>query len=208
MIIFGTRGITSTVESNHFNCPQCRTKRDGSLKNVRTFFTLYFIPVIPMGSRGKYVECHSCGGNFAEEVWSYDPDQEHAETMQKMLRVMIMAALADEEVDRFERAEIKKQYMELTGLPVAESTLDQEIKMAVESRVSLSRFVGGMVDGLSGHGRALVLKLAYRVMSAAGELTPAQDRALDQLGDTLGIPKVQLLELIKHFQESQHEELA
>ncbi len=208
MIIFGTRGITSTVERNHFNCPQCRTKRDGSLKKVSSFFTLYFIPVIPLGSRGQYVECHSCGGNFAEEAWGYDPEQEHAETMQKMLRVMIMAALADDEVDRFERAEIKKQYMELTGLPVADATLDQEIKMAVESKVTLSRFVGGIVDGLSGHGRALVLKLAYYVMSAAGELTPQQDRAIEQLADTLGIQKVQLLELIEHFRETQHQELA
>lgn len=207
MIIFGTRGIASTEESNHFNCPQCRTKRDGSLKNVRTFFTLYFIPLIPMGSRGRYVECHSCGGNFAEEVWNYDPEQEKAQTMQQMLRVMIVAALADEEVDRFERAEIKKQYMELTGLPIADSTLDQEIKMAAESRVTLSMFVGGLVEGLSGHGRALVLKLAYKVMTAAGEMTPSQDRAFNHLADTLAIPKAQVQELIKHFQDSQTEEL-
>lgn len=208
MIIFGTRGITSTVERNHFNCPQCRTKRDGSLKNVKSFFTLYFIPVIPLGSRGKYVECHSCGGNFAEEVWAYDPDQEHAQTMQKMLRVMIVAALADDQVDQYERAEIKKQYMELTGLPIAESTLDQEIQMAAEARVTLSQFVGGIVEGLSGHGRALVLKLAYKVMTAAGEMTSSQNWAFNQMAETLGIPQGQLQELIQHFQEPQQEELA
>jgi hypothetical protein len=39
-------------------------------KAVRNWFTLYFVPVIPMGRRGEYVECSSCGGTYGVEVLS------------------------------------------------------------------------------------------------------------------------------------------
>ena len=161
-----------------------------------------------MSSAGRYVECHSCGGTFAEEVWTYDPEREQAQTMQQMLRVMIVAALTDGQVDRFERDEIKTLYLDLTGLPLTDVTLDQEIDFAMEAKVTLCGFVSKIVNGLSGHGRALVVKLAYCVMSSAGDLTPEQDNALIELGDTLGIPQDQFLELLKHIRDSQNEEFA
>jgi len=76
MIIWGSRGLTSTVVATQFHCPQCSTLRDGSLKQVRNFFTLYFIPLIPLNVAGRFVECSSCGGTFAEEILSYDPEKE------------------------------------------------------------------------------------------------------------------------------------
>ncbi|CAE7224248.1 gloB_2 [Symbiodinium sp. KB8] len=147
-------------------------------------------------------------GTFAEEVWTYDPEREQAQTMQQMLRVMIVAALTDGQVDRFERDEIKTLYLDLTGLPLTDVTLDQEIDFAMEAKVTLCGFVSKIVNGLSGHGRALVVKLAYCVMSSAGDLTPEQDNALIELGDTLGIPQDQFLELLKHIRDSQNEEFA
>ena len=76
MIIWGSRGLTSVVESGEFHCPQCETPRSGNLKQVRNFFTLYFIPLIPLDIAGRYAECGSCGGTFAEEIMSYDPEKE------------------------------------------------------------------------------------------------------------------------------------
>ncbi|MEO1972861.1 MAG: hypothetical protein ABGX07_14975, partial [Pirellulaceae bacterium] len=67
-----------------------------SLKQVRNFFTLYFIPVIPLNIAGRFIECHSCGTCYEEEVLSYDPEIERAETAAQMLRIMVLAALADE----------------------------------------------------------------------------------------------------------------
>ena len=114
MIIFGSRGLTSVIETGQFNCPQCGTPQEFQLKQVRNFFTIYFIPLIPLDIAGKYVECGSCRGTFDEEIKSYDPA---IEMQTQMLRVMVMAALADGGVDDIERAEIKRQFLELSGLP-------------------------------------------------------------------------------------------
>ena len=69
-IIFGTRGVRSTVKEGTFFCPQCNSDKGYKHKKVTQFFTLYFIPLIPLGNKGEYVECKSCNNTFVERVLS------------------------------------------------------------------------------------------------------------------------------------------
>ena len=201
MIIWGTRGLTSTVESRSFHCPQCSMQRGGSLKQVRNFFTLYFIPLIPLNISGRYVECSSCGGTFAEEALNYDPEKEREETNTKLLRVMVMAALADDRVDELELAEIKKQYVELTGFPIPAERLHQEIDFAQKANTTLNKYVRTICSDLSPHGRALVVKLAFHTMSATDAFGPRHQEQLVELSKTLSIPEDQFRALIEHLSE-------
>jgi len=177
-----------------------------NLKQVRNFFTLYFIPLIPLNVAGRYVECGSCGGTFSEETKSYDPEKERQEMHTRMLRVMIMAALADGEVDEVERRAIKDQYQELTGFPVAAATLETEIGLAKSSTGNLNSFVGGIAHNLSQHGKAMVVKLAFHTMSAAGDLRPGHQEQLTKLADTLKIPRDQYMELIDQLSQPDSEQ--
>ncbi len=201
MIIWGSRGLTSTIESHQFHCPQCGTNRSCNLKQVRNFFTLYFIPLIPLNVAGRFVECTSCGGTFAEETLSYDPEKDRQETQTQMLRVMVMAALADGEVDDSERAEIRKQYTEFAGLPIPQATLDSEIALAKSSGANLNQYVGSLARSLSPHGKALVVKLAFHTMVASGDLQPGHQEQLAKLATTLGIPQDQYRELIDQLSQ-------
>ena len=67
-IIFGTRGVRSTIKEGKFLCPQCQEFTHYKHKKVTQFFTLYFIPLIPLGSKGTYVECQQCKNTFIERV--------------------------------------------------------------------------------------------------------------------------------------------
>lgn len=73
MIIYGWTTLQKTLSSHEFHCPQCGSVEYGDLKSANRWFTLYFIPVIPLGSQGQYVECVSCAGTFHSEVLDYDP---------------------------------------------------------------------------------------------------------------------------------------
>lgn len=201
MIIWGSRGLTSTLESRQFHCPQCGTGRACSLKQVRNFFTLYFIPVIPLNVAGRYVECGSCGGTFAEEALEYDPEKAREETNMQMLRVMILAALADGTVDDDEYDEIRKQYLELAGLPVSGEVLEREIRLATEAKADLNGFVSRFAGELTPHGKALVVKLAFHTMTASSELQPGHHAQLTRLQSTLQIPDDQYRALIEHLSE-------
>jgi hypothetical protein len=78
VIIWGSRGLTSILDKGTFYCPQCNERRDYKLKQVRPFFTLFFIPIFPIGAAQRYVECKGCRGTFREEVLrlqaAEDPD--------------------------------------------------------------------------------------------------------------------------------------
>lgn len=201
MIIWGSRGLTSTVSEGQFNCPKCSAKKTYRMRQVRNFFTLYFIPVIPLNVAGRYAECTSCSGTFAEEILSYDPEAEKAKTHEQLLRVMVMAALADGNVSEEERQAIKKQYMDLAGLPLVEDTLQREIQLASQSGANLNDYVGRMAADLSDHGKALVVRLAFHTMSAAGDLQPGHQEQLSKLAKTLRIPDQQYRALIEHLSQ-------
>jgi len=68
LIIFGTKGVTSTVSTGSFSCPGCSAQTHYDHKRVRRFFTLYWIPLIPLDTIGEYIECLSCHGTFKQSV--------------------------------------------------------------------------------------------------------------------------------------------
>ena len=72
MIFFGTRGVTLTGESGAFFCPECSDERSYKQKKVRRFFTLYFIPLVPLDLLGEYIECQTCRNTYNDKVLEID----------------------------------------------------------------------------------------------------------------------------------------
>lgn len=67
-IIFGTRNIEGRGRPQPLHCPHCGPDHHGRLVTVRTWFTLYFIPVIPLQAVARFVQCQSCGDTFHPEI--------------------------------------------------------------------------------------------------------------------------------------------
>lgn len=68
MIIFGTKPRMKTVGTGSFYCPKCQTTRQYEHKKGKNYFTLYFVPVFPIGDLGELVECQTCRMTFQLEV--------------------------------------------------------------------------------------------------------------------------------------------
>lgn len=68
LIIFGRRTVTGSKGTGTFDCPQCGPAKPYNHRRQRRFFTLYFIPLIPLQTVGEYVECGGCKGTFKPEV--------------------------------------------------------------------------------------------------------------------------------------------
>lgn len=68
MIIFGTTGIQTVESRGSFHCPACGPRAFYQRKSVRRFFTLFFVPLIPLNRMGTFIVCDRCGGNFKPEV--------------------------------------------------------------------------------------------------------------------------------------------
>ena len=75
IIIFGTRGVKSTQQEGQFHCPQCNSTQHYRHRSVRRFFTLYFIPLIPLDKVGEYVECSTCRNTYITRILEMSPVQ-------------------------------------------------------------------------------------------------------------------------------------
>jgi hypothetical protein len=60
MIIYGYRERAVDVATGEFYCPRCQARRAFKHKRMLRYFTLFFIPLFPLGRLGEYVECQTC----------------------------------------------------------------------------------------------------------------------------------------------------
>ncbi len=67
-IVFGTRVRHKVIGEGQFFCPKCQATRAYQHKKASRYFALYFVPLIPMGQLGEYVECQTCGVAFEPVV--------------------------------------------------------------------------------------------------------------------------------------------
>jgi hypothetical protein len=206
VIIYGWRGITSTKEQGDFFCPACGgEQRPYKLKSVRRFFTLYFIPVIPLDHLGKYVECGGCKNSFDETILEFDPVEFEqklaAELVEHAKRVMILTALADGEVDDEEIDRICEHFEELSGNPLSEETLHREIDQAQRASVTPASYIGRYVPQLTVEGRETIMRAAIRVVSAFDYPGDAHQEALDNLSKALGMSQAHYQGLLAELDE-------
>jgi hypothetical protein len=119
-IIWGSRGITSSLSAGDFHCPQCDEARGYDLKQVRPFFTLYFIPIFPVGAPTRYVECRRCGGTFKEGVLDYEPPSEGQRILSGLYREMRAGASVENVKEKLQGAGVPAEQAEEMALQMCE----------------------------------------------------------------------------------------
>lgn len=192
-VIFGTRGVRSTQERGSFYCPQCQDKRSYEKKSVRRFFTLFFIPVIPLDQIGEYVECAGCAGTFKEAVLSYDPQAEQrrfeAEFQKAMKRLMIHMLLADGRVDDSELEAVSDIYERLSGQAVSPDEIGAEAMQLSASEADPLSIAVEFAPMLNNAGKELVVKAGLMVAGADGEVSEEEMALLAGIAESMDMSK-------------------
>ena len=68
-IIFGWKSRFINIDKGVFVCPKCETLKQYCTKSIQSWFTLFFIPILPLGKKeDKHVECQQCKRSFYPEV--------------------------------------------------------------------------------------------------------------------------------------------
>lgn len=187
-IIFGTRGITSNAGEGQFHCPACGPQ-PYKHKRVRRFFTLYFIPLIPLDVLGEYVECGRCTGTYKPEVLDLDPgkggEEFEAEFHKAIKRIMVLMCLADGVVDDEEIATIREIFGSLTETSISEENVRHEIDRAGADGRSATAFLSEIVGTINDNGKELVVKAAFMVAAADGVFQEEEKVLLSEIGEAL-----------------------
>lgn len=193
LIIFGTRGVTYGSEGGQFYCPDCDAERAYKHRKVRRFVTLYFIPLIPLGLLGEYIECQTCTSTYKPSVLELDPKESkqrnEAEFRQAMRRVLVLMMLADGVVEDSEIAAIQSILGKLENRTIERSEIDAELATAKASKEDLAQYCKSMAGTLNDAGREMVVRAALLVATADGKFDDTERDALAKLATTLNLPR-------------------
>lgn len=222
IIIFGTRGVRSTVKEGSFICPQCASQQPYQHKKVTQFFTLYFIPLIPMGNKGEYVECRGCRNTYITRILdmqpvlditpkqsgtiaqpqaainstgrSVDVEPEKDKIIKKLLIMMI---LADGRVENSELVTFHRVYRESTGKTV--SDIYKEIEEVRTENRSAHHYLKDAVNLLNQEGKEAILRAGMNIAAADGDIDPAEVRMVESFGKALEMKPAEIAAVIDEF---------
>lgn len=193
MIIWGTRGLDLKGESGRFFCPQCNDERDYQRRKVQRFFTLYFIPLIPLEVVHQSVGCQSCRQHFTLDVLRYDPRKEREELNQEVnhrYRTVL---------GHFARMSSRQDEAQLRIIMRASEALDGSATSIEDARLAVeitdrnygvaSRILG---QHLTEKGRELAVQGALDVATCDGVLDEPKRAAITELATTLGMSETHL----------------
>ena len=89
MIIWGSKGRTTTITSGEFYCPDCVDYKPYNHQKVKRWFTLYFIPIFPLSDLGEYIECSGCKATYKNNVLDFDPKSNYLKFKAKLYQTDI-----------------------------------------------------------------------------------------------------------------------
>jgi hypothetical protein len=170
MIIFGTRSVQSVKARGEFHCPHCSDRVGYCQKQARRFFTLYFIPIIPLDSIGDFVECLKCSRTYRSEVLAFDPNTERkairAEFEHAMRRALLCLSTADDVVDDRELDAIASVCQSIGEASFSREELRAEVDSGVCGLTQTTEYLSSLAPRLNDSGKELVIRASLTVAAA------------------------------------------
>ncbi|MDO5980958.1 TerB family tellurite resistance protein [Flavivirga spongiicola] len=205
MIIFGTRGVRSTKATGMFDCPQCEDNRGYRHRKVTQFFTLYFIPLIPLGNKGEYVECDHCKGTFITKVInntaSADKEAFMAMYEQAIRHVMVKIMLADGVIDSNERTMVLRIINKYGHNDMSSFQLDDYIKEVQADSSDISTYLKNVGPSLNEHGKELLIKCALDVAYSDGHFDDSERIMILEMGKVMEMSSAHVKGIMAEFVE-------
>ena len=203
--IAGTRGVTTTVSKGEFFCPECNAHTQYHHDQVHEKATVFFIPVINLKLLGEYIECQNCVNTYKMEILDYDPEQEQKEIEAIYLvgikKVMTMMMLADGKIDENEKSMMKDIYKNITDLALSDNDIDKEIKNCKANPMGLDNCLKELFSYLNESGRETIIKVAYWVSIADGEVDKREEKLLLKIAKQFQISSAHLKGIISEVNE-------
>lgn len=185
LIIFGFRIRFRTTGTIAFFCPRCGGDRMGDQRTARRWFTVFWIPVIPLNQVGEVVECTTCHTRYEPDVADQPTTASLSEILGNAVRVLTAMIVRTGDTDNaaMRAAAVTDGRVVTDGYD--DATLTSDVA-AVEPAMA-EQYVGPLAQGLQVAGKERLLGDLVRVALAGGTITPDQRRLIDLTGRGLGL---------------------
>jgi hypothetical protein len=200
LIIFGLRVFYRTIAQGTFHCRRCGGDRPYRHRAGRRWFTLFFLPVIPLKSVGEHVQCKTCRTRYVTDALS----QPTTAQMQAALPVGMRAAAAAmlRSGDPANPAARQRAIDAVAGAGMRgydEAMLDDDLARPFEATRPALHRVGAQ---LTIQAREWYLADVIRISMVDGSLTDGERQAAVAIGLDLGMTHAQAIGVIATTEQS------
>ncbi|WP_131741620.1 TerB family tellurite resistance protein [Actinomadura roseirufa] len=194
LLVFGLTAVFRTVSEGTFHCPQCGGDRAYRRRTGRRWFSLFFVPLVPLWRLGQNVECRACRRRFAVSALRTPTAQQMAAALPAAMRAAAALVLrAGDPSDGTARAraiDTVAGYGE-PGYDDAGVETDLELRRDV-----LEREVALAGSQLAVEAKEWFLAQVVRIGLADGPLGEGERRVLHRIAELLGMSRAYALGVI------------
>ena len=200
LILFGWRVFYHSIGQGTFHCRHCGGDRQYRLRAGRRWFTLFFIPVIPLGKVGEHVQCQTCRTRYVPDVLRQPTTAQMQAALPPGMRAAAAAMLRSG--DACSPAARQRAITMIIGAGTDgydEMALDQDLEQPPEYLRAALHQVGTQ---LTIQAREWYLADVIRIGMADGALTDSERGAAQAIGLDLGMTQAQVVGVVAMTEQS------
>lgn len=190
LIIWGFKTLFKTIGEGQFHCPSCRADRQYHLRQARRWFTIFWIPIIPLKVAGEIIECGTCKKKYNKQVLDMPTSAETATSIGFARRAIAahMVVVSDNTTVAREAAVAMMRENGMAEYDLAQLDIDRETS-DWERVQSWAKHLGA---ALSPAGAEQMLLSAARVAAADEQITDNEREVINGLGASFGLTPVHI----------------
>lgn len=184
-IIYGWSTWDSIDSRGTFNCEECRAPQQYELHRSTTYFTLFFVPILPLRSVGGQVKCTGCGDWFSPTALSNPVQEPRGGEALRHILVSLCARAGRTEANAVARI---KQLLEHSGFSAPyDLLLQKELAKRASELVDLRTTVLQSFGSAPLEVRQQLFQSASWVLKDGRPETEGDRVALAEFGRGLGV---------------------
>ena len=200
LIIFGLRVFYRTIAQGTFYCRRCGGDRQYRKRSGRRWFTLFFLPVIPLNSVGEHVQCTTCRTRYVTDVLNQPTTAQMQAALPAGMRAAVSAMLRSGDPASPVSRQRAIEAVIGAGTPgYNEAMLSADLTQPFESIRPALNQVGGQ---LTIQAREWYLAEVIRIAMADGPLTETERHAALAIGVDLGMTQAQVIGVVAMTEQS------
>jgi len=200
LIIFGLRVFYRMVAQGTFYCRRCGGDRPYRHRAGRRWFTLFFLPVIPLNSVGEHVQCATCRTRYVTDALSLPTAAQMQAALPTGMRAAASAMLRAGDPASPAARQRAIEAVVGAGMPgYDDARLDADLARPFEAIRPALNQVGAQ---LTVQAREWYLADVIRIGMTDGPLTEGERQAALAIGLDLGMTHAQTIGVIATTDES------
>jgi hypothetical protein len=200
LIIFGLRVFYRTIAQGTFHCRRCGGDRQYRHRAGRRWFTLFFLPVIPLTTVGEHVQCTTCRTRYVTEVLSQPTTAQMQAALPTGMRAAVSAMLRSGDPASPVSRQRAIEAVIGSGVPnYDEAMLNADLMQPFETIRPALNQVGGQ---LTIQAREWYLAEVIRIALADGPLLETERQAALAIGLDLGMTQAQVVGVVAMTEQS------